>query len=157
MRRKVGNELQVSRIPMSHSTPLKYEFMTKLQNMLPEALEIGEQCVIRQLVILLNDSEDNLRRDFDQVFGPFGQCPPYNGADWRDVGIHCDLLIAFAELRGIELYIFSATIKHITLRAPRKNILHASVGIIIVTLPRTRSIITASVALARRTEYWFRR
>ena len=55
---------------------------------------------------MLNDSEDNLRRDFDQVFGPFGQCPPYNGADWRDVGIHCDLLIAFAELRGIELYIF---------------------------------------------------
>ena len=71
VRRKVGNELQVSRIPMNHSTPLRYEFMTKLQNMLPEALEIGEQCVIRQLVILLNDSEDHLRRDFDQVFGPF--------------------------------------------------------------------------------------
>ena len=91
---------------MLHSVPLRYDFMTKLHNMLPEALEIGEDCVLRQLVVLLDEAKETLARDFDKVFPPFRSLPPYNGEDWRDVGIHSDMLVAFAELRGIELYVF---------------------------------------------------
>ena len=39
VRRRVGNELAVFRIPLRHGAPLRYDFMTKLRNVLPEALE----------------------------------------------------------------------------------------------------------------------
>ena len=91
--------------------PLRYEFMTKLKNPLPEAFEIGGDCVIRQLAILLSEAPETLSQTFDLVFGPFASEAPYNGSAWRDVGIHPDLLVAFAERRGIELCLFAGNRK----------------------------------------------
>ena len=53
------------RIPLRHGAPLRYDFMTKLRNMLPEALEVSEApCVLRQCSILLNETLENLAHDF---------------------------------------------------------------------------------------------
>ena len=106
IRRRLQNELTVFRIPMRHALPLRYEFMTKLRNMLPEALSPGGDCVIRQLHILLKDTAVNISKDFDQCFKCFVTNPPYDGRDWRDVGVSTDVMVAFAELRQITLSIF---------------------------------------------------
>ena len=52
VRRRMANDLQVFRIPMLHEAPLSYEFLTRLKNMLPEALHPGKMCVVTQLSIL---------------------------------------------------------------------------------------------------------
>ncbi len=91
---------------MRHAQPLKYEFMTKLRNMMPEALEKSDSCVIQQCAILLHDTEENLTRDFDLLFTPARDSPPYNGKDWREVGITTELMVAFAEYRSITLNVF---------------------------------------------------
>ena len=80
--------------------------MTRLKNMLPEALHAGKQCVVKQLTILLQESADTIERTFDSLFPLFRDDPPYNGLGWRDTGIHGDLLKAFCESRGISLYLF---------------------------------------------------
>ena len=114
MRRRLGDELKVEKIPMSHSVPLKYEFLN-MHNMCEEALQIGEQCMIRQLVTLLKESPDALSREFDAIFDTFAPDPPYDGLDWRDVGISTEMICSFAEKRGINLYVFHGTrkIQHI--------------------------------------------
>ena len=106
VRRRMVDDLQVFRIPMNHESPLRYEFMTRLKNMLPEALHAGKQCVVKQLTILLQESAETIERSFDSLFPLFRDDPPYNGLGWRDTGIHGDLLKAFCESRGISLYLF---------------------------------------------------
>ena len=59
VRRQMPDKLQVFRIPMNHATPLKFEFMTRLRNMLPEALEPGNMCVVKQLTLLLQRKRRN--------------------------------------------------------------------------------------------------
>ena len=105
VRRRLGDELKVEKIPMNHSVPLKYEFL-KLHNMCPEALQIGEQCVIRQLSILLKEPAENLSREFDTIFESYVSHPPFNGTGWRTVGISTEMICDFAEKRGINLHVF---------------------------------------------------
>ena len=95
---------------MSHSVPLKYEFL-KLHNMCPEALQIGEQCVIHQLSILLKEPAEMLSREFDTIFESYASHPPFNGTGWRDVGISTEMVCDFAEKRGINLHIFHGKYK----------------------------------------------
>ena len=90
---------------MRQSVPLKYEFMN-IRSMSSEALKIGEQCVIRQLAILLKESHDNLSREFDTIFKNYMPHPPFNGTGWRDVGISTEMICEFAEKRGINLHVF---------------------------------------------------
>ena len=114
IRRMVQNDLEVFKIPMSHSVPLQYEFLN-LRNICPEALQIGEMCVIRQLEVLLKEDEASLCRAFDKIFSSFAPHPPYNGQDWREVGITSEMIIAFAEFRGIKLCVFHGNrkVKHL--------------------------------------------
>jgi len=106
VRRRMANDLQVFRIPMLHEAPLSYEFLTRLKNMLPEALHPGKMCVVTQLSILLQESAETISQSFDSLFPRFRADPPYNGNGWRELGIHADLLKAFCEHRGIGLYLF---------------------------------------------------
>ena len=48
IRRMVDNELQVDKIPMRHQQRLRYDWL-HLPGMLPEALEIGGNCVVKQV------------------------------------------------------------------------------------------------------------
>jgi len=106
VRRRMENNLQVFRIPMNNAAPLKFEFMTRLRNMLPEALHPGNLCVVKQLTVLLQESAETISQTFDFLFPPFAAIPPYDGTGWRDTGIHGDLLKSFCEHRGIGLYLF---------------------------------------------------
>ena len=75
--------------------------------MLPEAMEPGKgMCVVRQLSVLLKEPAEQICQTFDELFGVFAADPPYNGKDWREVGVHADLLKAFAQRNGITLYLF---------------------------------------------------
>ena len=60
IRRIVDNELQVDKIPMRHQQPLRYDWL-HLPGMLPEALEVGGNCVVNQVAVLLKEQPKQIR------------------------------------------------------------------------------------------------
>ena len=63
---------------MLHSVPLWYDFMTKLHNMLPEALEVGGQCVQKQVAKLLRCDEMQIEEQLEQLARALGQARDLN-------------------------------------------------------------------------------
>ena len=60
IRRLVDNELRVDKIPMRHEQPLRYDWL-HITNLLPEALEVGGNCVVNQVAVLLKQSPQHVR------------------------------------------------------------------------------------------------
>ena len=55
IRRLVDKEMQVERLAMRHEQPLRYDWL-HTTGMLPEALVSGQDCVTRQVAVLLGES-----------------------------------------------------------------------------------------------------
>ena len=52
---------------MQQFAPLRYDFLTALKNPLPEAFDLGEQCVIRQLAALYGLPYDEVERQMLEI------------------------------------------------------------------------------------------
>ena len=60
IRRMVDNEPQADKIPMRHQQPLRYDWL-HITGMLPEALEMGGNCVVNQVAVLLKEQPEQVR------------------------------------------------------------------------------------------------
>ncbi len=60
IRRLVNDELKVDKIPMPHEEPLRYDWL-HISGLLPEELDVGGNCVVNQVVVLLNQDPQRVR------------------------------------------------------------------------------------------------
>ena len=102
VRRMVQNQLQVNRIPLN-GTVLQYEFLDLKK---PCEYQRGGQCVVQQCAICLRMSESDVEYYLDLAFGEVSHGAPFNGDDWRNVGVSTEMMEKFAEMLDIGLHVF---------------------------------------------------
>ena len=102
VRRLVQNQLQVNRIPLN-GTVLQYEFLDLKK---PCEYQRGGQCVVQQCAICLRMSESDVEYYLDLAFGEVSHGAPFNGDDWRNVGVSTEMMEKFAEMLDIGLHVF---------------------------------------------------
>ena len=74
--------------------------------LLPEALDRGGQCMVRQIAAVTRLPETRIAGTLDALFPAFRDQPPFNGRDWREEGVTMRMAKAFAERHDLTLRTF---------------------------------------------------
>ena len=104
IRRLVDNEMRVERLAMRHEQPLRYDWL-HTTGMLPEALAPGQDCVTRQVALLLGESPKRIAEGLQVSWEKYKDAPPFHGQHFETTGVTTEMMRDFAERRGISLIV----------------------------------------------------